>query len=36
MKASFRIFEMFETLLFFFKQKYNLFLETYFLRFLRI
>ena len=31
-----KIFEMFETLLSFFKQKYILFLETYFLRFLRI
>ena len=28
--------EMFETLFISFKQKYNLFLETYFLRFLRI
>ena len=34
MKKSLKIFEMFETFLFFFKQKYTLFLETYFLRFL--
>ena len=36
MKSSLKIFKMFETLLFFFKQKYISFLETYFLRFLRI
>ena len=35
-KSSLKIFEMFETLLFFSKQKYILFLETYLVRLLRI
>ena len=36
MKSSLKIFEMFETLLFFFKQKHILFLETYLKRFLAL